>query len=293
MEGVSKGEIKKLLVLESLPKPINFTGGMEPLSYGGTFTLERVLSGNPELLEHLRARHRYIMVDEYQDTNKVQARLVALLAGSRGNVMAVGDDAQSIYAFRGASVANILRFPERFPGAAVIRLEQNYRSTQPILDLTNAVLRQAKDRFDKTLFTERADGPKPQIVKAYSDQTQVRLAVERIRELKRRYLPCEIAVLIRAGYQSYALELALNKEGVAFQKFGGLRFSEAAHVKDAVAYLRVLHNPRDAVAWKRVLTLLDKVGEKTALKIAQAVREGVARAHIAEALSYRRLQVAV
>ena len=238
------------------------------------FTLEWALLQNPELLEHLRQRHRYIMVDEYQDTNLVQARLVKLLAGQAGNVMAVGDDAQSIYAFRGANVENILSFPRIYEGTRIVRLEQNYRSTQPILDLTNAILRQAKDRFEKNLFSERLEGPKPELVKAYSDQTQARLAVEKIRELRRTYLACEVAVLFRAGYQSYGLELALNKAGIAFQKFGGLRFSEAAHVKDAVAYLRVLHNPRDAVAWKRVLTLVDKVGEKTALKIALAVREG-------------------
>lgn len=237
------------------------------------FTLERVLVENPELLEALRARHRYIMVDEYQDTNMVQARLVKLLAGEAGNVMAVGDDAQSIYAFRGANVENILSFPRIYEGTRVVRLEQNYRSTQPILDLTNSILSQAKDRFEKNLFTDRTEGPLPEIVKAYSDQTQAKLAADRIRELRKRYMACEIAVLFRAGYQSYALELALNKEGIAFQKYGGLRFSEAAHVKDAVAYLRVLHNPRDAVAWKRVLTLVDKIGEKTAMKIAAAVRD--------------------
>jgi len=238
------------------------------------FTLERALVQNPDLLARLRERHRYLMVDEYQDTNMVQARLVKLLAGEAGNVMAVGDDAQSIYAFRGANVENILSFPRIFEGTRIVRLEQNYRSTQPILDLTNAILRHAKDRFDKNLFSERLEGPKPEIVKAYSDQTQARLTVEKIRELKRTYMACEIAVLFRAGYQSYGLELALNKEGFAFQKFGGLRFSEAAHVKDSVAYLRVVHNPRDAVAWKRVLTLVPKVGEKTALKIAAAVRDG-------------------
>jgi len=238
------------------------------------FTLEEALTRDEALLTRLRERHRYLMVDEYQDTNLVQARLVKLLAGERGNVMAVGDDAQSIYAFRGANVENILSFPRIYPGTRLVRLEQNYRSTQPILDLTNAVLRQAKDRFDKNLFSERLEGPRPEVVKAYSDQTQAQLAVRRIRELRREHLACEIAVLFRAGYQSYGLELALNKEGIAFQKYGGLRFSEAAHVKDAVAFLRVVHNPRDVVAWKRVLVLVDKVGEKTALKIAGAARDG-------------------
>ncbi|GAB6036472.1 ATP-dependent helicase [Fundidesulfovibrio butyratiphilus] len=237
------------------------------------FTLERVLLEEPQLLESLRAHHRYIMVDEYQDTNRVQARLVRLLAGEAGNVMAVGDDAQSIYAFRGANVENILSFPTVFPGTRLIRLEQNYRSTQPILNLTNAVLAQAKEKFDKTLFTERLDGPLPEMIKAYSDQTQARLVVDKIRELKRTYMPCEIAVLFRAGYMSYPLELALSKEGVAFQKYGGLRFSEAAHIKDAVAHLRVVHNPSDAVAWRRCLTLLEKVGEKTANKIIALVRQ--------------------
>ncbi len=231
------------------------------------FHLERLLTTNPDLADFLRLRYRYLMVDEYQDTNLVQGRLVKLLAGENGNVMAVGDDAQSIYAFRGATVHNILGFTRSFPKARVIKLEQNYRSTQPILDLTNQILAQARDKYDKHLFSESTTGGLPCVVRPLSDMTQARLVVDRVAELSASLPLSEIAVLFRAGYQSYPVEVALNKAGLPFRKYGGIRFSEAAHIKDVLAHLRLVVNPGDLPAWHRAVGLIQGVGPKTAERL--------------------------
>ncbi|WP_243546505.1 ATP-dependent helicase [Pseudodesulfovibrio tunisiensis] len=241
------------------------------------FKLDTLLRDNEPLRNQLQARYRYIMVDEYQDTNLVQARIVKQLAGRRGNVMAVGDDAQSIYAFRGANVANILEFPNFFENTRVIRLEQNYRSVQPILDMTNEILKGAFTKFDKTLFSDRNYGKLPCVVKTMSDQTQSRLVVDKVLELYRKYDLHDIAVLFRAGYQSYPLEVALARVGIEYQKYGGIRFHEAAHIKDVLAYLRLAVNSHDLMAWQRALSPLKGIGPKTVQKIYQAIHTGNAK----------------
>ena len=246
------------------------------------FELEDLLKGDPEagregLAERFRERYRYIMVDEYQDTNRVQARLVRLLAGEAGNVMAVGDDAQSIYAFRGADVRNILDFPKLFPGTRVIRLEENYRSTQPVLDVANAVLAPASEGFRKKLFTTKENTPKTprvRLVRPMSDLTQANGVAARVEELLDRYQAKEIAVLFRAGYQSYHLEVALSKRGIKFRKYGGLRYAEAVHVKDVVAFVRLAINPLDMPSFERVAGLSKGVGTKTAEKIYHVAAQG-------------------
>lgn len=246
------------------------------------FELEDLLKGDPEagregLAERFRERYRYIMVDEYQDTNRVQARLVRLLAGEAGNVMAVGDDAQSIYAFRGADVRNILDFPKLFPGTRVIRLEENYRSTQPVLDVANAVLTPASEGFRKNLFTTKENTPKTprvRLVRPMSDLTQANVVAARVEELLDRYQAKEIAVLFRAGYQSYHLEVALSKRGIKFRKYGGLRYAEAVHVKDVVAFVRLAINPLDMPSFERVAGLSKGVGTKTAEKIYHVAAQG-------------------
>ena len=246
------------------------------------FELEDLLKGDPEagregLAERFRERYRYIMVDEYQDTNRVQARLVRLLAGEAGNVMAVGDDAQSIYAFRGADVRNILDFPKLFPGTRVIRLEENYRSTQPVLDVANAVLAPASEGFRKNLFTTKENTPKTprvRLVRPMSDLTQANVVAARVEELLDRYQAKEIAVLFRAGYQSYHLEVALSKPGIKFRKYGGLRYAEAVHVKDVVAFVRLAINPLDMPSFERVAGLSKGVGTKTAEKIYHVAAQG-------------------
>lgn len=246
------------------------------------FELEDLLKGDPEagregLAERFRERYRYIMVDEYQDTNRVQARLVRLLAGEAGNVMAVGDDAQSIYAFRGADVRNILDFPKLFPGTRVIRLEENYRSTQPVLDVANAVLAPTSEGFRKNLFTTKENTPKTprvRLVRPMSDLTQANVVAARVEELLDRYQAKEIAVLFRAGYQSYHLEVALSKRGIKFRKYGGLRYAEAVHVKDVVAFVRLAINPLDMPSFERVAGLSKGVGTKTAEKIYHVAAQG-------------------
>ena len=246
------------------------------------FELEDLLKGDPEagregLAERFRERYRYIMVDEYQDTNRVQARLVRLLAGEAGNVMAVGDDAQSIYAFRGADVRNILDFPKLVPGTRVIRLEENYRSTQPVLDVANAVLAPASEGFRKNLFTTKENTsktPRVRLVRPMSDLTQANVVAARVEELLDRYQAKEIAVLFRAGYQSYHLEVALSKRGIKFRKYGGLRYAEAVHVKDVVAFVRLAINPLDMPSFERVAGLSKGVGTKTAEKIYHVAAQG-------------------
>ncbi len=272
------------------------------------FELERALIGRPEALAYCRGRHQYIMVDEYQDTNPVQARIAALVAGldpafvagrpasaegsveakepapnhgrlqGPGNIMVVGDDAQSVYAFRGADVRNILRFPDLFPGTKLVSLEENYRSTQPLLDLSNAVLKHAAEGFAKHLFTRREGSAKPSIVRPLSDRSQADLVTARVIELLRLYPAGEIAVLFRSGFHSYALEVALNKIGVAFRKYGGIRYTEAAHVKDAMSFVRLVLNPLDYIAFTRMAELSKGVGAKTCHKLYQLALAGDAQA---------------
>ena len=233
------------------------------------FELEATLRENAALLEHMHDRLSHIMVDEYQDTNKVQARLIRLLAGKKTSVMAVGDDAQSIYAFRGANVQNILEFPKIFENTQIIRLEENYRSVQPILHIANAILENAPSGFQKNLFSNREfDGtPSVHVYRPMSDISQARLVARKINELLDSTNPQEIAVLFRAGYQSYHLEVELNKSGVGFKKFGGVRYTEAAHIKDVLAYARLVINPLDLPAFERMASLSKGIGPKTAHKL--------------------------
>jgi DNA helicase-2/ATP-dependent DNA helicase PcrA len=223
------------------------------------------LADTPEFTERLGSVYRYVMVDEYQDTNHLQADIAALLVRSHGNIMAVGDDAQSIYGFRGADFRNIMSFPDRFPGTRIVTLEENYRSTQPILDLTNAIIAGARERYSKTLFTRRRSGGKPLLVPAEDDRMQSLFVTQRILELREEGVPLnEIAVLFRSAFHSFDLEIELARAGVPFVKRGGFRFVETAHVKDVLAHLRVLENARDAVAWHRIVLLLEGVGPRAA-----------------------------
>lgn len=226
------------------------------------------------LAPSFQALYRYIVVDEYQDTNKVQARLVQLLSGKNGNVMVVGDDAQSIYAFRGATVRNILDFPKLFPKTKIVCLEENYRSVQPVLNIANAVLAESKENYHKKLFTvDKKQGALVRLVRPQSDTTQAILITARIKELLKTHKPCEIAVLFRAAYHSYRLEAVLTKEGIRFRKYGGLRYTEAAHIRDVLAYLRLLINPLDQPSFERLAVDAKGVGEKTADRLYTVIRK--------------------
>ncbi|HVG29841.1 MAG TPA: UvrD-helicase domain-containing protein [Pyrinomonadaceae bacterium] len=230
--------------------------------------LRETLEGNPELCRRLSDQYRYIMVDEYQDTNRLQARIVRLMAAAHDNVAVVGDECQSIYSFRGASFKNMLEFAELFPRAQLIKLEENYRSTQPVLDVANAIIGEAREGYDKRLFSRAAEGEAPLLVSARDENEQSRFVAQRIGELRAEGVPLsEIAVLFRASSHSFDLEIELAKHGIPFHKFGGIKFAESAHVKDALAFLRVSLNPADTLSWFRVLKLIDHVGDATVEQI--------------------------
>lgn len=219
----------------------------------------------PALADRIAGLHDHILVDEYQDTNFLQARILKGMCRAHQNITVVGDDAQSIYSFRGASFRNILDFPREYPGTTIVTLEQNYRSTQPILDATNTLISRAEERFTKNLWTRREGGERPWLVSVQDEAQQTRFVVERILELHEEGTPLrEMAVLFRAGYMSADLEIELANRKIPFEKWGGLKFLEAAHVKDVLAFLRILENPRDEVSWYRILLLLPGIGEATA-----------------------------
>ena len=234
------------------------------LDYDDLLTrLKELLDSQEDLRRRLSDRFRFIMVDEYQDTNRLQSDIVRGLACTHDNVMAVGDDAQSIYSFRGANFRNIMDFPSQFPGTTVIALEENYRSTQPILRLTNEIIARAAEGYEKRLFSRKGKGEAPLLVQAESEQMQSRFVCQRVLELREEGVPLwDMAVLFRSSFHSFDLEFELARRDIPFVKRGGFRFMESAHIKDLLAHLRVVSNPRDAVSWNRVLTLLEGVGPK-------------------------------
>lgn len=211
---------------------------------------------------------KFIMVDEYQDTNHLQAEIVKGLAQYNHNVMVVGDDSQAIYSFRGADFKNIMEFPKLFPDVKIIKLEENYRSYQSILDFANRINHTAIEKFEKNLFSRRGSGQLPNIVAATTENLQSKFIVEKILDLREEgVLLRDIAVLFRSSFHSFDLELELSKANIPFQKFGGMKFVETAHIKDVMAFLRIVVNPRDVISWYRVLLLHEGVGPKTAQKI--------------------------
>ena len=235
-----------------------------------------MLEQSPALADRIAGLYDHILVDEYQDTNLLQARILRGMCRQHRNITVVGDDAQSIYSFRGASFRNILDFPKQFEGAHVVALEQNYRSTQPILDATNTLISRALERFTKALWTQRTGGASepPWLVTTRDEQLQTRFVVDRVLELHEEGTPLrEMAVLVRAAYMSADLEIELTNRNIPFEKWGGLKFLEAAHVKDVLAFLRVLDNPRDEVSWYRILMLMPGIGDATARAIMQTLAE--------------------
>jgi len=211
---------------------------------------------------------KFVMVDEYQDTNHIQARIVKNLSKFNHNVMVVGDDSQSIYSFRGADISNILDFPKVFNNAEIIKLEENYRSTQSILDFTNYIIKQSFYKFDKSLYTKKNAGDLPVIIAAKNENMQSRFIVEQILELRESGVELnDIAVLFRSSYFAFDLELELAKANIPFVKFGGIKFIDTAHVKDILAFLRISANNKDFVSWFRVLLLHEGIGPKKAQSI--------------------------
>jgi DNA helicase-2/ATP-dependent DNA helicase PcrA len=246
------------------------------LDYDDLLTkLKDLLANHEEVRRRLSDRYRFIMVDEYQDTNYLQARIVRLLATGHDNVAVVGDDAQSIYSFRGANFRNIMDFPEAFPAAQIIKLEENYRSTQPILNLTNEIIRRARERYEKRLYTRKREGETPVLVQAESEHMQSRFVCQKVLELREEGVPLwDIAVLFRSSFHSFDLELELARHNIPFIKRGGFQFMETTHIKDLLAHLRILANPQDTVSWNRVLLLLEGVGAQASQKITRWVLRG-------------------
>ena len=209
--------------------------------------------------------YRYVLVDEYQDTNRLQADVVRKLAATHENVMVVGDDSQSIYSFRGATFRNIMEFPTLFPGTSIFKLEENYRSTQSILALANDIIKGATEKYSKTLFTQKGQGERPALVQTIGENPQSRFVAQKILELREEGVPLnDMAVLFRSSFHAFDLEIELAKRDVPFVKRGGFKFLETAHVKDVLAHLRVVQNPLDTVSWNRSLLLVDGVGQKRA-----------------------------
>lgn len=234
--------------------------------------LRQLLLVDEAVRANISRHYRYILVDEYQDTNRLQAEVIRQLATTHQNVMVVGDDSQSIYAFRGATFKNIMEFPILFPGTAVYKLEENYRSTQPILNLANCIIEEATEKYAKRLFTRKIDGPLPALVEAAGENAQSRFIAQKILELREEGVPLdEVAVLFRSSFHSFDLEIELSRKGLPFIKRGGVKFIETAHVKDLLAHVRVVSNPLDTVSWHRVLLLVEGVGPKKAQDLLAAI----------------------
>lgn len=230
---------------------------------------KRLLIEKPDVANIYTEQFQHILVDEYQDTNKLQAEIIDLLAAKHRNVMVVGDDAQSIFAWRGAEFTNIYEFPQRYPEAEIYKLEMNYRSTPEILDLANVSIAGNQRQFPKVLKPARkSKGFKPALVPCRDADQQAVFIAARILELRDEGVSLEeTAVLYRSHYHSLELQLELTRRGIPYRVQSGMRFFEQAHLKDVISFLRIVTNPRDELAWKRVLKLIPSVGNATANKI--------------------------
>jgi len=243
------------------------------LDYDDLLLYWEQLVSDDRMAKEVGDRFDHVLVDEYQDTNPVQSRILIGMRKYNKNVMVVGDDAQSIYGFRAATVRNMLDFPKQFPGTTVMTLEQNYRSVMPILESTNLVISQSKERFTKNLWSKRIAGQRPRLVVCTDEAKQDEFVVKTVLEHYEQGIPLrKQAVLFRAGHLSDSLEIALTHKNIAYHKYGGLRFLEAAHVKDLVSFMRVVENPLDDIAWFRILELIDGVGHVSAAKAIEHVR---------------------
>ncbi len=254
------------------------------LDYDDLLLMWRALAASPGGGSRLGGLFDHILIDEYQDTNPIQADIVRLMCSGGAELTVVGDDAQAIYGFRAATVENMWRFSEDFPGATTVALTGNYRSTAPVLEVANAVVSQSEFLVPKVLESLRGEGVKPRLVTCTDEAAQSVAVCDRVLELREQgvSLPDQ-AVLFRAGYHSDHLELELIRRNIPFVKYGGLKFLEAAHVKDLMALLRVLENPSDELAWNRSLSMLGGVGPATVARITEEI--GVADPEVGDPLA--------
>ncbi len=243
--------------------------------------LEKTLSmlkQHERIAAFYRRQFQFILVDEYQDTNKIQADFIDTLAAEHRNVMVVGDDAQSIYSWRGANFKNILEFPKRYPEARVFKIEMNYRSVPEILEVANAAISANVEQFQKHLAAVReSNAVQPAVVALNDSAEQAQFVAQRILELRDENVDLnEIAVLYRAHYHAIELQLELSRRGIPYQITSGVRFFEQAHIKDVTAFIRFVANPRDEVAFKRMVKLLPGIGNRTAENLWASVAAGIA-----------------
>ncbi|MDD5680749.1 MAG: ATP-dependent helicase [Candidatus Omnitrophica bacterium] len=239
------------------------------MDYDDLLVYLRLLLENPEIRARISGKYKYIMLDEYQDTNALQGDITYLLGKEHNNVMVVGDDAQGIYAFRGATHENIMSFPKRFPHCRIIKLEENYRSTQTILDVANTVLENMRNKYSKCLESMRKDvGEKPRLLFFKDAYEEAEWIAVKIKEFNDEGIPlADQGVLFRSAYVSIPLQAELSKRNIPYQVVGGMRFYETAHVKDVMAHLKVISNPKDEIAWTRVLKLIRGIGAVISEKI--------------------------
>ncbi len=238
------------------------------LDYDDLLIYWKYLLYNSKASESIQARFDHILVDEYQDTNRLQAEILLGMRQHNKNIMVVGDDDQSIYSFRAATVKNILDFPSLFPGTHIVTLEQNYRSCETILRTTNLIISQAKNRFPKNLYSTREGNTSPILINCSDEEGEAETIINKILYHYEQGTPLRSqAVLFRAANHSAALEFALIKKEIPFHKWGGLKFLEAAHIKDFISFLRIIENPRDEISWFRILQLFEGIGPSTASSI--------------------------
>lgn len=231
--------------------------------------LKALLMSNEEVRKQISLKYKYVLIDEYQDTNSIQAQIVRLMASEHNNVTAVGDDSQSIYSFRGANFKNILEFPNLYEGCKIVTLEQNYRSSQNILDFANKILEQAKEKYSKELFSTIQSSEKPAIICCENTHAEGEFVVQRILEFCNEdgLSLDDIAVLSRSASLMFDVETQLVKQKIPYRKIGGLKFTETAHVKDITAYLRIILNPYDEISLNRILLLQKGIGVSTINKL--------------------------
>jgi len=234
----------------------------------------KFLLEEPEVNKSVSSQFKYIMVDEFQDTNRIQADIVYSLAKTHNNCMAVGDDTQSIYSFRGAYYKNMFDFPNRFPDTRIIKLEYNYRSIQPILDVANAVIEGEKRKYSKVLFTTCQGDDKPTLSYFKDAFAESEWVADKIKEYHDQGVPLSsIGVLYRSNFLSLPTQMSLSKLNIPFAVYGGMKFIETAHIKDVLAFLKVHHNPKDEISLARVLMLLDGIGPSTAEKVKDIIAD--------------------
>ena len=236
----------------------------------------QILTENPDILEYYSEKFKYVLVDEYQDTNKAQFTLITLLSARYGNITVVGDNDQGIYSFRGADITNILNFEKDFPGTKIIKLEQNYRSTKPILDAANAVIGHNPKKYEKNLWTENKEGHMPKLHVAKNEYDEASYIVEQIEHLRREeyFKYSDFTVLYRTNAQSRAIEDILRRENIAYKIIGGLKFYERKEIKDTISYLRLIQNPADNLSLQRIINEPKRGIGKTSLeKVEQIASE--------------------